>query len=169
MGAVDWGGLGRVALFATCGYVVLLGLIRLVGPRTISKMNPSDFAITVALGSLVANLTLSKDVTLIEGLAALTVLVGLQLATESLSTRWRRFRAAAEGSPILLFYEGQFLPGAMRRHHVTETAVYQAIRENGVSDIEDVHAVILEIDGAFSIITGGRRRTESALDDVQRQ
>jgi uncharacterized membrane protein YcaP (DUF421 family) len=122
----------------------------------------------VALGSLVATLTLSKSVTLIEGLVALAVLVGLQLATESLSTRWRGFRALAEGSPVLLFYQGQFLRRAMRRHDVTETAVYQAIREHGVSEIEDVHAVILEIDGAFSIITSGRSRTESALDDVKR-
>jgi len=157
-----------VALFASCGYILLLSLIRMVGPRTISKMNPSDFAITVALGSVVANLMLSKDVSLMEGLVGLTVLVGLQLATESLSTHWRRFRALAEGSPILLFYDRQFVPGAMRRHHVTETAVYQAIRERGVSDIEDVHAVILEIDGAFSVITGRQRRTESALDDVKR-
>jgi hypothetical protein len=28
--------------------------------------------------------------------------------------------------------------------------------------------VILEIGGAFSVISGGERRTESALDDVRR-
>jgi hypothetical protein len=31
-----------------------------------------------------------------------------------------------------------------------------------------VHAVILEIDGGFSVIAGGQRRTESALEDVRR-
>lgn len=168
MAPAEWSELGRVAVFAICGYIVLLGLIRLLGPRTISKMNPSDFAITVALGSLVANLILSKDVSLLEGLVGLAVLIGLQFLTESLSSRWRGFRALAEGAPTLVFYEGQFIPAAMRRHHITETAVYQAIRENGVSDIEEVHAVVLEIDGAFSVITGGQRRTESALDDVRR-
>jgi hypothetical protein len=39
----------------------------------------------------------------------------------------------------------------------------QAVREKSVSDIEDVHAVILEIDGAFSVIAGGQPRVESAL------
>jgi uncharacterized membrane protein YcaP (DUF421 family) len=160
--------LGRVALFAICGYAALLGLIRLFGPRTISKMNPSDFAITVALGSLVANVILSKDVSLLEGLVAIATLITLQFLTEFISTRSRGFRAVAEGAPRLLFYKGRFLPAVLRHQQVTESAVYQAIRERGVSDIEDVHAVILEIDGAFSVIAGGQPRTESAFDDVRR-
>ena len=54
--------LTRVALFAFAGYVVLLVLVRVLGFRTIAKMNQSDFAITVAVGSTVANLALSKGV-----------------------------------------------------------------------------------------------------------
>jgi hypothetical protein len=36
------------------------------------------------------------------------------------------------------------------------------------SRTEEVHAVILEIDGSLSIISGRERRSESALDDVRR-
>jgi uncharacterized membrane protein YcaP (DUF421 family) len=166
--SADWQSLARVAVFATAGYIALLALIRLLGSRAISKMNPSDFAITVAAGSLLANLILSKDASLLEGLVGLAVLLGLQFVTEWISARSTRFRSAVEGVPALLFYEGRFIRPALLREHVTETAVYKAIREQGISDIEQVQAVILEIDGSFSVISGGKRRTESALDDVRR-
>jgi hypothetical protein len=66
-----------------------------------------------------------------------------------------------EGAPTLVFYEGRLKPALMRHRQVTESAVYQAIREHKPSDLEEMHAVILEIDGAFSVIAGGQRRTKA--------
>jgi uncharacterized membrane protein YcaP (DUF421 family) len=73
-----WSPLARIVLFAVASYGLLLFLIRGFGQRTISKMNPSDFVITVAIGSTVATFILSKDASLVDGLVALTVLLSLQ-------------------------------------------------------------------------------------------
>ena len=52
---------GRIVLFAVSSFALLLLLIRGYGQRTIAKMNPSDFVITVAVGSTVATFILWKD------------------------------------------------------------------------------------------------------------
>ncbi len=48
-----WNGVIRAALFSIVTYVLLLVLIRALGRRTIAKMNPGDFAVIVAVGSVV--------------------------------------------------------------------------------------------------------------------
>lgn len=125
----------RVAGCAAIGYILVILLVRLLGPRTVSKMNPSDFVITVALGSIVANLILSKEVTLAMGVEAIVVLLLLQLATEWISARFPNVRGVLEGSPTLLFYRGQFIRSALLKEHASETAVYKAVREQGIGDI----------------------------------
>ena len=40
-----WQPIGRAVLFSVLAYVVLIALIRVLGKRTISKMNPGDFVV----------------------------------------------------------------------------------------------------------------------------
>jgi uncharacterized membrane protein YcaP (DUF421 family) len=81
---------------------------------------------------------------------------------------WAAFITVARWMPAHLLYQGRILQAALHREHVTETALFRAIRERGLSDIERVHAVVLEVDGTFSVIPGREGLTESALDDVER-
>jgi len=74
----SWHDLGRVALVGMCAYVALVLMLRLSGNRTLSKLNAFDFVVTVALGSTLATVLLSKDVSLAEGVLAFAVLIGLQ-------------------------------------------------------------------------------------------
>ena len=49
-----WTAIGRVVVLTVVAYVALTSLIRVFGKRTISKMNPGDFVVTVAIGPLAA-------------------------------------------------------------------------------------------------------------------
>ncbi len=83
----DWAGLGRTLFVGALAYVALVALLRISGKRTLSKMNAFDFVVTVALGSTLATIMLSKDVALAEGVAAFATLIGLQFAISWLSVR----------------------------------------------------------------------------------
>jgi uncharacterized membrane protein YcaP (DUF421 family) len=48
------------------------------GKRTLSKLDAFDLIVTVALGSTLATVLLSRDVALAEGIVAFALLVGLQ-------------------------------------------------------------------------------------------
>ena len=83
-----WAGICRVLLVAPLAYVALVILLRVSGKRTLSKFNAFDLVVTVALGSTLATILLSKDVPLMDGVAALALLIVLQYGVSWLSVRW---------------------------------------------------------------------------------
>jgi uncharacterized membrane protein YcaP (DUF421 family) len=66
----SWTGMLRVVVVGTLAYAALVLLLRATGKRTLSKMNAFDLVVTVALGSTLATVLLSKDIALAEGVVA---------------------------------------------------------------------------------------------------
>lgn len=147
----SWTDLGRVVLVGTLAYGSLVGMLRVTGKRTLSKMNAFDLVVTVALGSTLATILLSKDVALAEGLLAFALLCGLQFAVAYASVRSRAFQSVVKSEPRLLYSDG-FLGAAMRQERVTKEEVWAAARSGGHSSLESVRFVVLETDGSFSVI-----------------
>jgi len=162
----SWTAVLRTVVTGVLAYVAVVFLLRVSGKRTLSKMNAFDLVVTVALGSTLATVLLSQDVALVQGIAAFVTLIVLQLAVTWLSVRWPAARRIVKAEPTLLFYQGQFLSGVMKRQRILEAEVLAAIRESGIASIEAVHAVVLETDGTFSVVEPPGDGTESALATV---
>jgi len=162
-----WEGLLRTLIVGALAYVVLVVFLRLSGNRTLSKMNAFDLVVTVALGSTLATVLLSKDVALAEGALAFGLLIGLQFAVTWTSVRLRWLRRLVTGEPRMLVYQGKFLPATLRRARVTEDEVRAAVRAVGMRGLDDAEAVVLETDGSFSVVHRGSESGESSLADVQ--
>ena len=75
----------RTLVVGSLAYGALVLLLRLAGKRTLSKWNAFDLVVTVAFGSTLATVLLSKDTTLVQGVLAFGVLVGLQWSLTWLS------------------------------------------------------------------------------------
>lgn len=163
----SWQGIGRVIIVGTLAYAALIAILRVSGKRTLTKMNAFDLVITVALGSTLATIVLSKDVALTEGVVAFALLAALQFVVTSLSVRSRLVTRLVKSEPTLVFFRGCTLPAALRTQRLTEEEVHAAIRGAGRSDLADVEAVILETDGSFSVLDGAGRVASSAAQDVQ--
>jgi uncharacterized membrane protein YcaP (DUF421 family) len=162
-----WMPLIRVALMGTLAYVALVLLLRMTGKRTLSKLNAFDLVVTVALGSTLATVLLSRDVSLSEGVLALGLLIALQWGVTWLSVRSVRVARTVKAEPRLLFANGRLLPQAMKRERVTEDEVRAAMRAQGHARTDDVVAVIMETDGSLSVVAGTDARTCTTLADVR--
>lgn len=163
----SWAGLGRTALIGVLAYVTLVVFLRLSGRRTLSKMNAFDLVVTVALGSTLATVLLSKDVSLAQGALAFALLIGMQFAVTWSSVRAAWVRRFVTGEPALLLYRGRFLERALVAARVTEDEVRSAIRGAGVDAIEKVEAVVLETDGSFSVVRRSGSAERSSLAGVR--
>jgi uncharacterized membrane protein YcaP (DUF421 family) len=161
-----WFPLMRVITVGVCAYAALVCLLRVSGKRTLSKMNAFDLVVTVALGSTLATVLLSKDVALAEGVLAFGLLIALQFVVAWLSVRSPAVDRLVKSEPRLLFYRGEFLRDAMRGERVTEGEVLAAVREQGTSALGDVEAVVLETASTISVLrkSGG---PPSALRQVR--
>lgn len=147
----SWSGLLRVIVVGTGAYLALLLLLRMSGKRTLAKLNAFDFIVTIALGSTLATVLLSKDVALAEGATAFALLIALQLGVARLVSRSRRFEALVKAQPTLL-YRSRFLTDAMRESRISENELLQAARSDGHADLSNVAAIVLESDGTISVL-----------------
>lgn len=164
---IGWEPLLRTLLVGTCAYLALVVLLRASGKRTLSKMNAFDFIVTVALGSTLASVLTSKEVALLQGIAAFALLILLQLVITWLSVRFQRVQDWVKSEPALLFRHGEFLEQAMCRERVTRVELLAAMRADGVADLSQVGAVVLETDGSFSVIQGAADGAPSTLQVVR--
>ncbi|MBP2295055.1 DUF421 domain-containing protein [Azospirillum rugosum] len=165
----SWAGLGRVLVVGVLAYAALVLLLRVSGKRTLTKLNAFDLVVTVALGSTLATVLLSKSVALAEGVLALALLIVLQYTITWLSVRSPRFQALIKAQPTMLLYRGNILPAALEQQRVTRDEVMAVLRAQGKHDLSKVLAVILETDGSFSVLSGaGADDDTPTLETVRR-
>ena len=166
----SWIGLGRVVIISVCAYAALILVLRIAGKRSLGKLNAFDLVVTVAIGSTLATVLLSKDVAFAEGALAFGMLAGLQYVATKLSVHWPWFKRVVRARPRLLLEDGCYLDDALLAERVTRAEVDQTIRNHGFGRIEDVAAVVLETDGSFSVIGVRRGGDElTALHGVYRE
>ncbi|MEX5260633.1 DUF421 domain-containing protein [Kocuria sp. CPCC 205263] len=163
----SWSDILRIVLVGAASYTTLVAILRLSGKRTLAQLNVFDFVVTVALGSTLATIFLSTDVSWAEGATALGLLAALQLLVAWISARWPRMRGAFTAEPALLLAGGRFRHDAMRRNRLTESELRQAVRMQGTGDLSRVEAVVLETNGKLSVITSSSYGDGSALADVR--
>lgn len=132
------------------GWLVLV--LRFAGKRSLSKLNAFDLVVTVALGSTLSTVLLSKDVALAEGALAFGMLAILQWLVSRLSVRSDKFSKLVRSEPRLLAKDGAYRKQALADERVTADEVDAAIRKAGVGRIEEVGAVVLESDGSLSVM-----------------
>ena len=146
-----WDDLVRICAVAPLAYLALVVMLRASGKRTLSKLNAFDLVVTVALGSTLATVVLSSEVSIAEGVLALLLLVALQLVVSWCSVRSGLVERLARSEPTLLYRDG-FLAAAMRRERITQEEVHQVARSQGHPSLEEVAAVVLETDGTLSVL-----------------
>ncbi len=148
----SWYGLLRVVVVAPLAYGGLVFILRVSGKRTLAKLNAYDLVVTVALGSILATILLSKTVPLLEGLTAFVILAAMQFVVAWLSVRVGWFNNLVKSEPTLLLHNGEFLDRALLAERVTRDDVRAALRSSGVGDASEASVVVLETDGSISVI-----------------
>jgi uncharacterized membrane protein YcaP (DUF421 family) len=145
----------RLLGMAPLAYVTLVVFLRISGKRTLAKMNAFDLVVTVSLGSTMASVILSSNVSFSEGALAFALLIGMQYIVAWSAQRWEKVQSVVKSDPALLVYRGAFLPDALKAERVVEAEVLASIRGAGYAGLDDVTAVVLETDGSFSVVANG--------------
>ena len=163
----SWEDLLRVIVLGALAYLALLLLLRISGKRTLSKWTAFDLIVTIALGSTLATILLSSDVSYFEGVLALGLLILLQFLITWLCLRWAWIRQLVKAEPQYLYCDGRFVVETLRTQRVTEAEVRAAVRGAGFVALEDIAAVVLETDGSVSVLKRSSSGASSALADVR--
>jgi uncharacterized membrane protein YcaP (DUF421 family) len=150
-------------------YAAVIILTRIVGKRSFSKMSSFDFAMTVAVGSIIATTILSDSVNLAYGIIGLSMVYLLQ-AVAAFFRRYQWFRRMIDNEPTMVMYGHVLLRENMSAVKVTEGDIRSKLREANVTKLSQVKAVIFETTGVLVVLHSDSSEPieEWILKDVQR-
>ena len=143
-----------IVLTAIGIYLATIIFTRIAGKRSFSKMSSFDFAMTVALGSMIATTVLSKSVSLWNGIIGLGIVYLLQLSVAILR-RFKIIRDAVDNAPLLLMDGQEILHENLKKARVTEEDLRSKLREANVIRLKEVRAVVFEATGDISVLHTG--------------
>jgi len=167
----DFTTLAAIAITTVGIYAAVILYTRIFGKRSFSKMSSFDFAMTVAVGSLIATTILSHSVSLLEGIFGCFMIYVIQLLA-AISRRWKPFRDAIDNSPLLLMEGSTILEDNLRKARVSKGDLRFKLREANILSLSEVKAVVFETTGDIIVIHSENQNAKVAawlLTDVKRK
>lgn len=141
-----------VVLTAVGIYLVLVLFTRLAGLRTFSKMSTVDFAVTVAVGSVLASTILTKDPPLAQSVVALAALFMMQYGASLLRMNSDAMTDVLDNRPVLVMAGPEILHENLKNVRMTENDLYAKLRQANVTRRDQIRAVVMETTGDVSVL-----------------
>ena len=133
-------------------YFFLLLMLRLLGKREVAQMTVFDLVVLLILSNVLQNAMIGPDNSVTGGLIGATAILAANWLMGRLVFKSERFGRAIEGVPILLVHHGQFIEPNMRRESISKEDVLSTLRTQGVFNLGEVRAAVLEPSGKLSVM-----------------
>ena len=145
-------------------YLVLIGVIRLMGKRQIGEMEPAEFVVTMLVANLAAIPMQDGGIPLFSGLVPILTVLGIELVLSAASMGSVWVRKLLCGKPVILIENGKILQHALRSTRVTLDELTGHLREKNILDLQSVQYAILETNGNLSVIPYPKNLPATAED-----
>lgn len=133
-------------------YALIIALTRVAGLRSFTKMSSFDFVLTVATGSMIASAVVTQRPPILVALAAIAMVYVLQMGVAVLRQHSKRFQALVDNEPLVLMAGRDILEENMRKARVTHDDLRNKLRMQGVTNRDQVIAVVMETSGDVSVL-----------------
>ena len=166
--AIEWQQALGISLSALGLYGGLIVFTRLMGLRSFSKLSSYDFAMTVAIGSILASTILSDSPSLAQGLVAVAVLFLIQGTISVIRRKSKPLKSLIDNQAIILMAHGEYFCDNLKEANLTKSDVQEVLRRNGLKAKSEVFAVIMETTGDMSVIKNDNTAPDwSLFDDIR--
>jgi uncharacterized membrane protein YcaP (DUF421 family) len=127
-------------------------LMRIVGRRELSTLEPFDLILLIVLGDSVQQALTQDDYSVTGAFIVISTIALLQVFLSYLNYRVPRLRLLIDGEPIVIVQDGQVVEGNVRRERLTLDDIAEAARLQQIASLEDVQWAVLETSGEISFI-----------------
>lgn len=133
-------------------YLLLMILTLFWGKQINSHKNHFNFALSITMGSYIANMGFDMNLKFVQMLFSFGTLVVLYFLFSLMSFSSRVLRKWFSGKPIVLIENGKILDENFNKSRFTLDDLSQQLREKEVFDISEVEYALLEVSGNISIL-----------------
>ena len=145
-------------------YLVLIGVVRLMGKRQIGQMEPSEFVVTMLVANLAAIPMQDGGIPLFSGFVPIVTVLGVELVLSALSMKSVRVRKLLCGKPVILIENGNILQQNLKKTRITLDELTGHLREKDVLSLQSVQYAILETNGNLSVFPYPKEKPASAKE-----
>ena len=142
-----------IVLRAVVVFVFLLVLMRVIGRRELSSLQPFDLILLIILGDAVQQGLTQDDYSLTGALLAIGTIAVLQVFVSWIGFRFPKARPVLEGTPIVVVQDGEVIERNLKRERLTVEEIAEEARRQQIAHLSDVRFAILETSGTISFIT----------------
>ena len=133
-------------------FVFLYALMRMIGRRELSSLEPFDLILLIVLGDAVQQGLTQDDYSLTGAFLAIGTIAIMQVAVSYANFRFPKLRPVLDGEPIVVVQDGKPIEKNLKRERVTIEDLAAAARQQNIAKIEDVQWAVMETSGAISFI-----------------
>ncbi len=145
-------------------YVFLTFGVRLMGKRQIGDMQPNELVITLLISEIAAIPLQDTSQPLLFGIAAIFMLVVLEIVMSVLAMKFRKIRKLMSGKSVVVIKNGEIDQNAMRVVRMTVLDLIELLRGQNVFDISTVAFAVLEVNGELSVLLKSGEQPATAKD-----
>jgi uncharacterized membrane protein YcaP (DUF421 family) len=141
-----------IVIRAAIVFVFIWVLMRVIGRRELSSMEPFDLIMLVVIGDLIQQGVTQQDVSVTGALLAATTIGLLTILLAWVNYRFPGLRPVFEGRPVVLVEDGKAIESNLKRERITVEELAAQARLKEIDSISDVRWAVLETSGAISFI-----------------
>ena len=133
-------------------YVAIIILLRLGGKRQVGQMGAGEFVAILLISNAVQNSMNGGDNSITGGLILATVIIALSLTVAYATYKSRKLEYLIQGTPTLLVHNGKVIEKHLHKEMLSMHELSALLRRQGIDDLNEVHAAILESNGFISVV-----------------
>ncbi|OIK16292.1 DUF421 domain-containing protein [Bacillus sp. MUM 116] len=142
-----------LSIFRTLvSYFILMVVTYWLGKQVNAHKNYYNFALSISIGSFIANMAFDIDLKFFPMLASFLTLMIIYFAMSYISANSRLFRKWFSGQPTVIIENGKLLDSNMKKVKYTLDHLNLQLREQGIFDIVEVEYALLEVSGNLSVL-----------------
>ena len=139
-------------------YIIVLIVMRLMGKREISQMQPFELAISIMIADLASIPMTEIGIPISNGIVPILGLLIMHLIISVINIKSITLRKIICGKPSILIYRGKIDEKVLKKERFTINELQERLRRNNVVNLGDVEYAILETSGEVTIILKPEKR-----------
>ena len=137
----------------------MFAVIRLMGKRQLSDMQPFDLVVTLLIANLASVPTSDPSVPLVYGVVTILGLFIMQRLVAFISLKSEKMRKIICGDPLVVISKGLVREDVMKAANYTLNDLAEQLRDKDVFSFSNVEYAILETNGSLSVLLKSQYQT----------
>lgn len=142
----------ELVLRALAVFSFLFIVMRLWGKKHFGEFTPFDFILLLIMSEAVQNALVENDKGVPAAFITIGTLVAMNIFLNKLTFYFRKAERIIDGTPEVLIKNGKINREMLNKQTITDQELHEALRMEGVLDVDEVFLAMMETNGKISVI-----------------